>query len=58
MLRSEIRFQQLLLTVVELQHLSQAFKRGTFTKEQLETLIVLEKMQEQDQIKSEQAHKY
>ena len=27
-------------------------------KEQLETLIVLEKMQEQDQIKSEQAHKY
>ena len=37
--RSELRFQQVLLTVVELQRLSRDFRRGTFTKQQLEDVV-------------------
>lgn len=37
--RSELRWQQVLLTVVELQRLSQDFRRGTFTKKQLEDVV-------------------
>ena len=37
--RSELRFQQVLLTVGELQRLSMAFKRGTFTKQQVEDVV-------------------
>ena len=37
--RSEKAFQETLLTVQELQHLSADIERGTFTKNQLSTVI-------------------